>query len=203
MSRAGSARRARQTTPRPPDRPDPIGELLLKIADGDRAAFDALYARTSAKLFGVTLRILRERAEAEEALQEIYVKVWRQAGRFAPDAGAGMSWLVTVARNQSIDRLRARQTVETTAAADAVESAAVAWGDAPETPEELAIQRSERQRLERLLDQLNPEHAKMVRGAYLEGKSYQQLAEETGTPLNTVKTWLRRSLIKLKQNLDR
>ncbi len=184
-------------------RSDPIAELLGRVARRDRAAFDALYTRTAPKLFGVALRILRERAEAEEALQEIYVKIWRSADRYSREAGAGATWIVAIARNHSIDRLRARRSSESADAAQAAETEAIGLAEAPKTPEELAIQHSERDRLEQALALLDPAHAALIRGAYLEGKSYHELAEEAGAPINTVRTWLRRSLQKLRKHMDR
>lgn len=186
----------------PSERADPIAELLARVARRDRAAFDALYTRSSTKLFGVALRILKDRAESEEALQEIYVKVWRGAGRYSPANGAGMSWLIAIARNHAIDRLRARRSANAAEAAEAAENAAFSLIEGPKTPEELAIQHSERERLERSLAELDPLHARLIRGAYLDGMSYQQLAEEADAPINTVRTWLRRSLHKLRKHLS-
>mgnify|MGYP003539139846 CR=1 FL=1 len=87
---------------------DPIADLLAGCAAADRAAFRTLYRDSSAKLMGVLLRILHERAEAEDALQEVYTRVWLRAGRYDPAKGRGMTWLIAIARNLAIDRLRAR-----------------------------------------------------------------------------------------------
>ncbi|HZY68835.1 MAG TPA: sigma-70 family RNA polymerase sigma factor, partial [Devosia sp.] len=86
-----------------------IADLISRCALRDRAAFRELYTRTSAKLFGVTLRILRDRSEAEEALQEVYVKIWQRADRYVPGGYSPISWLVAVARNHALDVLRARK----------------------------------------------------------------------------------------------
>ena len=88
---------------------DPVSELFLRVAAQDRAAFRSVYSATSAKLMGVLLRILANRAEAEDALQEVFTRVWLRAGRFDPAKGAGMTWLVAIARNHAIDRLRSRK----------------------------------------------------------------------------------------------
>src|SRR5215217_9516979 len=88
-----------------------IADLIGRCALKDRAAFRSLYERTSAKLFGVVLRILRDRSEAEEAIQEVYVKVWQRADRYVPGNTSPISWLVAVARNHSLDILRARRPV--------------------------------------------------------------------------------------------
>ena len=86
-----------------------IADLIARTALRDRTAFRTLYQRTSAKLFGVTLRILRDRSEAEEALQEVYVKIWQRADRYVAGGYSPISWLVAVARNHALDRLRSRR----------------------------------------------------------------------------------------------
>ena len=86
-----------------------IEEMIARMALGDRCALSSLYAATSAKLFGITLRVLEDRQEAEDALQETFVKLWHNAGRYRSNGLSPMTWLITVARNQAIDRLRARR----------------------------------------------------------------------------------------------
>lgn len=175
-----------------PDPPD-IAHLIARVALRDRDAFRDLYGRTSAKLFGVTLRILRDRAEAEEALQDVYVKVWQRADRYVMGGYSPISWLVAVARNHCLDLLRARKP----AAADIDAASEIA--DAAPTPEQASIERSERGRIEGCLGALEPDKADCVRGAYLDGFSYEELALRHKVPLNTMRTWLRRSLIKLRE----
>ena len=176
--------------------PDEIAKLISRVALGDRAAFDVLYRHTSAKLFGVVLRLLRDPGEAEDAIQEIYVRVWQRADRYAAAQASPMSWLIAIARNHAIDRLRARKALH----GDIGEAEAVA--DPAPTPEASAIAGSERARIDACLDRLEPDRADAVCGAYLDGYSYQELADRFGTPLNTMRTWLRRSLIKLKECLE-
>jgi len=89
--------------------PQDISKLIVRTSMKDRAAFDPLYRQTSAKLFGVCLRVLRDRGDAEEALQEVFVKIWTKADRFAVSDLSPISWLVAVARNHAIDRIRARR----------------------------------------------------------------------------------------------
>jgi RNA polymerase sigma-70 factor (ECF subfamily) len=188
--------------PRPPAKfaamtPQDITKLIVRVGMRDRAAFDLLYRQTSAKLFGVCLRVLRDRAEAEEALQEVYVKVWTKADRFAVSDLSPISWLVAVARNHSIDRLRSRR-VATTDIDDAVEVA----DDRP-TPEAMAVSGGEQELIARCMDELEGDRAAAVRGAYVSGESYAELAERFGIPLNTMRTWLRRSLLKLRECMER
>ncbi len=177
--------------------PSDIDKLIARAALQDRAAFRELYGRTSAKLFGVCLRILRDRAEAEEALQEVYVKIWIRASTFAVSETSPMSWLIAVARNHAIDLIRARRP-ETVDIEEAVDLA-----DEGKTPEGEAINASEGRRISACLEELDGRHAEAVRGAYVEGFSYQELADRFEIPVNTMRTWLRRSLAKLKECLER
>jgi RNA polymerase sigma-70 factor (ECF subfamily) len=177
--------------------PQDISKLIVRTSMKDRAAFDLLYRLTSAKLFGVCLRVLNDRSEAEEALQEVYVKVWTKADRFAVSELSPISWLVAVARNHAIDRLRVRR--KTTAGIDA----AIDIADPTPGPEALAMAGEDSARVHRCLDELDEDRASAVRGAYLKGESYAELAERHDVPLNTMRTWLRRSLIKLRECLER
>jgi RNA polymerase sigma-70 factor (ECF subfamily) len=173
-----------------------IAELIARCALRDRQAFRTLYTRTSAKLYGVTLRILRDRSEAEEALQEVYVKVWQRADKYVAGGYSPISWLVAVARNHSLDVLRARkpQSEDIDVALDVA--------DASPDPEQAAADRGERSRIDHCLDQLDAGRADAVRGAYLDGYSYEELSARHNVPLNTMRTWLRRSLMKLRECLS-
>ncbi|MDB5562617.1 MAG: sigma-70 family polymerase sigma factor [Hyphomicrobiales bacterium] len=162
----------------------------------DRTAFRTLYERTSAKLFGVTLRILKDRSEAEEALQEIYVKIWQRADRYVAGNYSPISWLVAVARNHCLDMLRARRPVS-----DDIDVALEVADLAPD-PEQAALNSNERSRIDHCLAELDDDKADAIRGAYLDGYSYDELAERYGVPLNTMRTWLRRSLLKLRECLS-
>lgn len=172
-----------------------IADRLARVALKDRAAFRALYDDTSAKLFGVALRLLKQRPEAEEALQEIYVKIWERAGRYRHGDYSPMSWLIAIARNHCLDILRARKPV----AEDIDEAFDIA--DAGPNPEQATLASAERARIDNCLDQLEPERADAVRGAYLDGYAYQELADRHDVPINTMRTWLRRSLMRLKDCL--
>ncbi len=175
-----------------------IEALIAKCALGDRAAFEALYAATSAKLFGICLRVLNNRAEAEDALQEAYVKIWRNADRYQAGGYSPMTWLITIARNHSIDRLRSRR-VQATGGMDEAD----AIPDSGPGPEALVIADSERGQLVGCLAELPQDRAQAIRLAYLHGETYADLAVRFDVPLNTMRTWLRRSLQKLKECLTR
>lgn len=174
---------------------DPVADLIAKCAAEDRAAFRILYRDSSAKLMGVLLRILRERAEAEDALQEVYTRVWLRAGRYDPAKGRGMSWLIAIARNLAIDRLRARGTGTSDDGLDMVP-------DSAPRAETRLIAKGEAKRVSDCFATLEPDRAEAVRGAYLNGLSYVDLAARHDVPLNTMRTWLRRSLLKLKECLS-
>jgi RNA polymerase sigma-70 factor (ECF subfamily) len=176
---------------------DDLEGLLARCGLGDRAAFQRLYAETAPKLHGVALRILGNRSDAEEAVQEAFVKIWHGAGRFHAGRGSALGWLVAIARNQAIDQLRARRTPARDLA------------DLPElpdpgpSPEASAIGSDERRRIERCLEALPRDRAQAVTAAYVEGWSYEELARRFGVPLNTLRTWLRRALISLRECLGR
>ncbi len=174
-----------------------LEQLIARTAMGERAAFADLYAHTSAKLFGICLRVLNDRTEAEEVAQEVYVKVWRRADRYRVNGLSPMTWLITIARNTAIDRLRRRRDAQ-----PGLELAETLADTAP-GPEEQVMQSGERAQMAACLGELNANRAEAVRRAYLGGETYADLAAHFDVPLNTMRTWLRRSLLKLKECLTR
>lgn len=177
---------------------DDIAALISRVALRDRAAFSSLYSATAPKLFSVCLRILKDRAEAEDALQEIYVKIWQRADRFAATGAGPSGWLVAIARNHAIDLLRARRP-----AGDSIDEEGSSIVDSAPDPERAAVVKGEGRRIDRCMEELESDRASAVRSAYVEGLTYQELAERHDVPLNTMRTWLRRSLLKLRECLDR
>lgn len=174
-----------------------ISKLIMRAALRDRAAFDQLYHAVSAKLFGVCLRVLKDREDAEEALQEVFVKIWMKADRFATSQHSPMSWLIAIARNHAIDRLRAR------ASEGANPHAEHDPPDPAPGPEASLMYKALRARIETCLDEQEEAHAQAVRAAYIEGYSYAELVAQHRVPLNTMRTWLRRGLQKLRECLER
>lgn len=175
---------------------DPIAILISGIARQERAPFRALYSATSAKLFGVAYRILQDRAEAEDAVQEVYTRVWLNAHRYDATRARAMTWLITIARNHSIDRLRARP------APTAGEEALLSLRDPKAGAEADMVAKGEARRIVDCFATLEPAKADAIRGAYLSGLSYEDLSARHDVPLNTMRSWLRRGLQKLKECLE-
>jgi RNA polymerase sigma-70 factor (ECF subfamily) len=171
--------------------------MLTSVATGDRSAFEEIYRRTSAKLFGVCLRILPVREEAEEVLQEAYLSVWQRAGSFDARRGNAMTWLITLARNRAIDRLRSKGRVATAPAELAEEVA----DPAPDATSLIEASQDER-RLVHCLGTLNGGDAGLIRRAFFEGLTYADLAAQASAPLGTVKSRIRRALLKLRECLS-
>ena len=176
--------------------PAELVRLLAAVAQGDEAAFERLYAATRAKLYGVVLRILHRQDLAEEVVQETYVKVWNNAAQFNPAVSSPITWMAAIARNRAIDVVRKRGELSLEDEPSALEVAA-------ETPDPLA-RREMSEELKRLLEcvgQLEPDRQKLVLLAYYNGWSREQLATKFEAPVNTVKTWLRRSMMDIRQCL--
>lgn len=174
-----------------------LDRLLLLSGRGEQKAFAELYKRTSAMLFGVCLRMLRDRGEAEEVLQETYTSVWRYAASFDAAKAGAITWLVTLSRNKAIDRLRQRR-VQAPADPEALEEVL----DERPTPAADAQSSQEYERLARCMDQLEPQHRRAVREAFFTGATYNELAVRTHVPLGTMKSWIRRSLMQLRTCLE-
>ncbi len=174
-----------------------FADLISRVALGDRKAFAALYNQTSPKLLAICLRILGNRNEAEEVLQEVYIKIWQRAGAFTAGSATSAAWLAAIARNQAIDALRARKPV-----ADEIDEA-LGLADAAPDPEAQVVIKDEGRRIDTCMEELEADRAVAVKRAYVEGLSYQELAGQFGVPLNTMRTWLRRSLLKLRECMER
>lgn len=175
---------------------DDIEDMIFRISLGDRAAFSSLYDATSTKLFGVCLRVLNNRAEAEDTLHDVFIRVWQKANLYSANGYSPMTWLITLARNAAIDRLRARKA--TFVDIDEV----LDLSDGAPSPEAEAIASSVRAQLNECLEELEADRSDAVRRAYLDGDSYKELAARYDVPLNTMRTWLRRSLLKLRDCLS-
>ena len=176
-----------------------IERWLAGAAIGDRDAFSRLYDATSAKLFGIALRVLGHRGEAEDAVQDIYVKIWNNADRYRVNGLSPISWMATIARNHCIDLLRARRRESDRGEMPGDES----LRDTAPGPEAHVVARGEAKRIAECMAELEAQRSEAVRGAYLLGESYAELAARFDVPLNTMRTWLRRSLITLRECMSR
>ena len=172
--------------------------LLGAVAKRDEAAFERLYEATRAKLYGVLLRILGRPALADEVMQETYLKVWLMADQFDPAIASPITWMVAMARNRAIDIVRKRVDAS-------IEDEPEAREVPSEAPSPLA-RREMTEELKRLLSclgKLDPEKQRIVLLAYYSGWSRDQLAQKLDIPVNTIKTWLRRSLLEIRECMGR
>lgn len=179
-----------------PTLPD-IAELVLATARGERLAFKQLYDATAPKLFGTILRMSRSRAAAEEVLQDVFLKIWSNASQFSAESGSAMGWLNSIARNRAIDVLR-QKTELTMPQGDDGEDWFAHIGEGRDRETEMLDQNA----LRHCLGQIEPEKRSCVLLAYYEGFSREELAERFGQPVNTIKTWLHRSLATLKMCME-
>jgi RNA polymerase sigma factor (sigma-70 family) len=172
---------------------------LARIPAGDRTALQTIYRLTSAKLFGVALRILGTRSEAEDVLQEVYLTVWQKASAFDPTRASPIAWLAAIARNRAIDRLRS---AGRSRRMEAIETATDIVDPAPGA--DRALEESEtNEKLRLCLDSLAERERVAVRAAFFDGNTYEELAVRMRVPLGTMKSTIRRAIIKLKACLER
>jgi RNA polymerase sigma-70 factor (ECF subfamily) len=170
-----------------------LAALLAGVARGDRGALERLYSCTSAKLFGVALRILNDRAHAEEAMQDLYLTIWRRASAYDQARGTAMTWLMTLARNAAVDRRRQLGRLAETPLPPAIE-----LQDPAANPLAAVLAVDERRRLGECLDALELRDRQFIAASFLQGSSYPELALREGLPLPTVKSRIRRALIRLR-----
>jgi len=190
------------------DRSVELSGLLARAGLGDRVAFAALYERTSAHLLGVVLRIQRDRAMAEDILQEVYVNVWRAAKSFDAAQSQPLTWLTSIARNRAIDGLRRAQaqpqlkTTPNRAIDDEEPDVYDTVADDAPGPLELLSRASDARALTGCMQALSAPQRQSLALAFFDGLSHAEVAEAMREPLGTVKSWLRRALMSLKSCLD-
>ena len=185
-----------------------LESLLSRVALGDRKAFAAIYDDTRAYLFGVILRITGDRGLAEDVLQEVYVNVWRAAQSFDGERSQPLTWLTSVARNRAIDSLRRRKAEPTTISIDldgdeGGESVVAGIADPGAGPMQQLERAAEAQALTQCIQQLSREQQQCLALAYYRGLSHAETAEHLSLPLGTVKSWVRRALMAVKDCLTR
>jgi RNA polymerase sigma-70 factor (ECF subfamily) len=193
-----------------PEKSRELAVLLARTALGDRAAFSRLYQRTSGHLLAVVLRIQRDRAQAEDLLQEIYVSVWRAAGGFDAARSQPLTWLTHIARNRAIDSLRRARTQPQIDSPHREDDLDEGHPDALEQqpddapgPLDLLGLASQKRELSACIERLSPPQRQSVALAFFDGLSHAEVAAQLREPLGTVKSWVRRALATLKGCLDR
>jgi RNA polymerase sigma factor (sigma-70 family) len=185
-----------------------LADLLARTGSGDRAAFATLYERSSAHLLGVVLRIQRDRALAEDLLQEVYVKVWRAAHSFDAAQSQPLTWLTSIARHSAIDNLRRAQVQPhfqalTTSMDEEVDlDLEDTVADESPGPLELLSRASDARALAECMDKLSAQQRLSVALSFFEGLSHAEVAQQMHQPLGTVKSWVRRALLSLKTCLE-
>jgi RNA polymerase sigma-70 factor (ECF subfamily) len=175
-----------------------LERLLERVAAGDAGAFERLYHATCANLFGVCLRLLPDRDDAEDAVQDAYAAIWRKSAQYDPAIASPISWMAMIAHNKAIDRLRSDGATRNTVP---IEFAHDISDHAPTAPA-LAEQAGESRQLDRCLQQLEAKRRTLIRTAFFEGATYEELARRTDTPIGTVKSWIRRGLMQLRTCLE-
>ncbi|MEP3420573.1 MAG: sigma-70 family RNA polymerase sigma factor [Erythrobacter sp.] len=171
---------------------------MVRLADGDSAALEEIYAATRVKLFGICFRILGDRKEAEDALQDVYVNLWQRADRYDPTRASPISWLATFARNRAVDRLR---TGKVRGGAVPVEEANPLPDSAP-LADMLLVDAEKTAQIHTCLGGLDENTQNHIRSAFFDGYTYAELAEHADVPLGTMKSWIRRGLQKLRACLE-
>lgn len=180
------------------DRRHELAAALKAVAAGDRAALETVYSRTSAKLLGIVIRIVRNRERAEEVLQDVYLKVWRKAGTFDDAKGSPITWLAVVARNAALNEMR--RSPDGSEGADVVLPEIA--DDTCKPADEWLCDAEDSAALADCLDTLQPDHRRSIVMAFFDGLSHSELAQRTDVPLGTLKSWIRRGLAKLRGCLD-
>lgn len=177
--------------------PHELSDLLQRVAAGDQAAFADFYDSTSRAVFGIVLSVVRDRAQAEEVTQEVYVEAWTSAPRFDPQLGSAKGWLNTIAHRRAVDRVRSSQRSH--------ERDQRHFEAGPVQPQvdtsDIVVAHDQSERVRAALQQLPEAQRTAVHLAYFEGRSYREVAEFLGLPLGTVKTRIRDAMKRLRNQL--
>lgn len=171
-----------------------VSQLLVRVAQGDRMAFRAIYDQVGSRIFAVCLRMMRNRPEAEDVYQEAFVRIWERSWRFDPSKGDGLAWMVTVARHCALDRLRAARPKNIAfdkTVGDEIDGASIAAAGGMHGVD-----------LARCLGKMREDFRKAIVLAYVNGFTHEEIAHSLGKPLGTVKSWLSRGLSQLKECME-
>jgi len=182
------------TSPSPAD----LGQMLAAAALGDRRAFASIYDATGAKLFGLAVRICGRRDWAEDVVQDAFVSIWQHAGDYRAEKGSPLAWMGTIVRNRALDRRRRDKGDVPIDAAPG----SPAWMDAGPSPLDSALASDDAKRIWACLETLEGQQKQAILLAYYEGSTHEELATKLLAPLGTVKSWVRRGLMRLKACLE-
>ncbi|WP_024605718.1 MULTISPECIES: sigma-70 family RNA polymerase sigma factor [unclassified Pseudoalteromonas] len=169
---------------------DDLLPLLCATAQGDKNAFSSLYQQTSGKLFAISLNMLTNRAHAEEALQDAFIKIWHNASEYNASKGTVISWMISIVRYRSLDSLRYHKVRKEQS-----------LGDDKYENECIDVNYDEETKLVNCIEQLEPQQKQAIHLAYYKGLSHSELVAHIETPLGTVKSWIRRGLMQLQRCL--
>lgn len=176
---------------------DPIAEFLLRIAEGDQAAFAGLYDALSSRMFGLILRVLVDRAQSEEVLQEVFLEIWQSASQYSPNKGQGRTWVLTMTHRRAVDRVRSAQSSVERDVRIGIRNVGVEFDGVAEDVE----LRWEGRRVVHALQQLPEKQKEALTLAYYGGYSQREISALTGTPIGTVKTRMRDGLSRLRSKM--
>lgn len=175
---------------------DELLQILLAMAEGEKDAMRRLYAMTSRELYLLCFSFIQNREASEDVLHEVYLKVWNRAASYDHTKGTPMAWLTRIARNSAIDWIRAQKRRSTTG-----DDTLIFVADQSETAEEMLIRMEQSENAMKQIEDLASADANLIRSAYLRGMTYSQVANETGLPLGTVKTRIRRGLRIMRERM--
>ncbi len=177
-----------------------IEKLLYQVAEGNEHAFSKLYKLTSAKLYGVSLRMMKNEGQAQEVLQDAYTSIWRNAGVFTRDRGSPITWMTSIVRYRALDLIRRNKREIERGMDDAVDTLADETPNAD--PELSSLRLGDSKELQRCLDELPDGQRECIMLSFVYGYTHEELSEKVKSPLGTVKSWVRRGLEKLKNCLS-
>lgn len=183
------------------DEPD-LEKLLAASAAGDEAAFRKLYDTAAPRLLAVARRLLHDHHRAEDALQQAMISAWNRAGDFDPARGRASTWLIAIVRNRAIDLMRSENRQHTALTDERHDVAAVLGRDAPQILHE-PLSATVAQRLGECFEEIGAQPSASIRLAYLDGLTFREIAARLKSPLGTVKSWVRRGLLQLRECIER
>ncbi len=182
---------------------DPVWvELLERLAQSDKSALAELYDLSSAAVFGLVLRVVGDRSDAEEVTLDVYMQVWKQAERYDSSRGRVLSWLLTIARSRAIDRLRSRAAKDRSREQPLDAAGVAEVADAALNPEQSSFEATRKTTVLTALDSLQTDQRQAIELAYFAGMSHSEIADRTGQPLGTVKTRIRLGMLRLRKTLQ-